>query len=345
MLGNNISLARKNMSNQGQLASAVCWILTDGKIGMENQGLAVAEAVGLPIIMKRARRTGLWRHLPTHWQVHAPPEQLLRQLSRASDTLMPPWPRLLISIGRNSVPLALSIRRLARGATFALHIQNPKVPPNLFDLVAAPSHDGMDPARVLVTLGAPHRVTADRLAAEAPAYAGLIQHLPHPRLAVLLGGNSKGFRFDARTASQLAQTLTGWAGNTAGSLLITPSRRTPQDALTVLKSELAAIPHYFWEGKTANPYFAFLALADAILATSDSVNMVTEAAGTGKPVYIYHLPGHSARIAAFHRAMEQHGATRRFAGSMDSWSYPAVNDTHLIAGAVRRALCLETAEP
>jgi len=111
--------------------------------------------------------------------------------------------------------------------------------------------------------------------------------------------------------------------------------------MAALTAALGDAPKLIWTGDGPNPYFAFLGLADAILATSDSVNMVTEAAGTGKPVYVYPLPGRSTRIARFHAAMERHGATRPFAGTLDSWSYAPVNDTERIAGVVRQRLGLE----
>lgn len=314
------------------------WILTDGSVGMENQGLAVAEAVGLPVSLKRVRRADPWRLLPTALQILVPPRALIPA------GLTPPWPRLLISIGRRSVPLALAIRKRAGGATFALHIQNPQVPPRLFDLVAAPVHDGLAAPGVVTTLGAPHRVTPQKLSAEAASFKSETKSLPRPFLTVLLGGDSRGFRFDLETARRMGRALAALARKTGGSLLITPSRRTPAEAGAALREALAGLPHLYWAGKGPNPYFGYLGLADAIVVTADSVNMVTEAAGTGKPVYVYPLPGHSARLARFHAAMARHGATRPFTGALDSWSYAPVNDTEVIAGAVRRALGIGAAE-
>ena len=83
--------------------------------------------------------------------------------------------------------------------------------------------------------------------------------------------------------------------------------------------------------------------ADAIVVTEDSVNMVTEAAGTGKPVYVQRLKGRSNRLGRFHELMQERGATRPFAGKIESWSYVPINDTEVVAGVIRRALGLETA--
>ena len=84
------------------------------------------------------------------------------------------------------------------------------------------------------------------------------------------------------------------------------------------------------------------ATADAIVTTEDSVNMVTKATCTGKPVYVQRLKGSSTRLGRFHELMRERGATRPFAGKIESWSYVPINDTELVAAAMRRSLGLET---
>ena len=92
----------------------------------------------------------------------------------------------------------------------------------------------------------------------------------------------------------------------------------------------------------ATPYLAFLSLADAIVVTEDSVNMVTEATGTGKPVYIQPMSGRSARLSRFHVLMRERGATRPFEGHVDPFDYAPVNDTEAVAAPIRAALGLDS---
>jgi mitochondrial fission protein ELM1 len=315
------------------------WIVTDGSVGMEAQGIAVAEAVGLPFVLKRVRVKGAMRLLPARLQIYLPPRWLLRFVD-SGEPLGEPWPRLVISIGRRSVPVALAIKRA--GQAFGLHIQNPKVPPQLFDLVAAPVHDDFAGPNVVTTFGAVHSVTAARLAEAAKRFAPRVEPLPHPRIAVLLGGESAAFSFPPELAASLGQKLASLVRDTGGSLLVTPSRRTRSDSLDALSAAIEDAPHLVWDGAGENPYFAFLALSDAIVTTEDSVNMVTEAAGTGKPVYVERLKGGSRRLARFHELMRERGATRPFEGKLEKWTYAPVNDTEVVASAVRRALHLET---
>ena len=119
-----------------------------------------------------------------------------------------------------------------------------------------------------------------------------------------------------------------------GSLIITPSRRTSPEALRVLKEALANVPYFLWDGQGDNPYFGILGLADFLVVTCDSVNMVSEAASTGKPVYVVDLPGGSEKFGRFHRALREDGITRPFTGKLQSYSYVPPDDMALVAGRV-----------
>ena len=313
------------------------WVLTDGSVGMEAQGIAVAEAVGLPFRLRRVRVGGARGLVPAPFQLLLRPTKLLASV-KSDAPLEAPWPRLVISIGRRSVPIAIALKRLS--GAFAVHIQNPKVPARLFDLVAAPVHDDFTGPNVITTFGAVHRVSPDRIAAEAERFAPKFTALPHPRIAVLLGGTSQAFSFDADDAEAFGAKLAALARANGASLLVTPSRRTDPAAVAALSKAIAEVPHFVWDGSGENPYLALLGLADTILVTGDSVNMVTEAAGTGKPVYVQPLRGRSRRLSRFHDLMRDRGATRLFECKIESWAYPPINDTELVAAAIREALNL-----
>lgn len=306
---------------------------------MEAQGIAVAEAVGLPYSLKRVRVAGVMRYVPARLQIYFPARRLLASVV-SSEPLTAPWPRLVISVGRRSVPIALAIKTVA--GAFGLHIQNPKVPAGRFDLIAAPLHDGFTGPNVINTFGAVHSVTRERLNDAAASFAGRVDPLPHPRVAVLLGGESAAFSFPPEDAGAFGEKLADIARASGGSLLVTPSRRTSPEAMRALASAIAELPHFIWDGSGANPYYAFLAAADVIVATEDSVNMVTEATGTGKPVYVQRLNGRSRRLSRFHELMRARGATRPFEGRIESWSYAPINDTELVGSAIRKALGLDT---
>ena len=119
---------------------------------------------------------------------------------------------------------------------------------------------------------------------------------------------------------------------------VTPSRRTGKENEAILRERLKSVPAWIWDGTGENPYTGMLALADTILATADSVSMVTEACATGKPVYVIELAGYSRRQGRFHRALEAAGITRPFAGTLERWSYQPIYDAERVAAEVRRLL-------
>lgn len=294
--------------------------------------MGLAEAVGLPCTVKRIRPRVPWRWLP--------PQLWIAPLAAIGgpDRLEPPWPRLLIATGRPTVAPAAAARRRAGAGVFAVQIQNPGIRPDRFDLVVAPRHDRLNARNAVATRGALHRVTPERLREAARTFAPAVAHLPRPLVAVLVGGGNRAYRFGAAEAARLARGLAALSRSGAG-LAVTPSRRTGAAAESVLRNALAGLPALVWDGVGANPYYGYLGLADAVVATSDSVSMASEAASTGKPLWIEHLPGGSDKFRAFHDALERDGVSRRFTGGpLESWTYPPLDDTSAVAAEVRRRL-------
>ena len=117
--------------------------------------------------------------------------------------------------------------------------------------------------------------------------------------------------------------------------MITPSRRTGQENLEILKDSLRNSPVYLWDETGDNPYYGMLGLADAVVVTCDSVNMVSEACSTGKPVMVIDLPGGSDKFRRFHQALRDDGMIRPFNGHIESWKYPPLEDMRLVADRIR----------
>ena len=226
------------------------------------------------------------------------------------------------------------IKRASKGKTFVVILQNPRVNPNQFDLVWAPAHDELTGPNVISTLVSPHRLTRERLRDEAAIWEPKLAHLPRPRVAVLVGGKNAIYDFDEAAAEKFAAQLAALTDKEGVSLMVTPSRRTGDPQTQIIKDALTAKPAYVWDGTGDNPYFGFLGQADAVIVTSDSVNMVGEAAFTGKPVYVVELEGHSAKFRRFLDAIYQKGAARPFVGALESWEYAPLNATHDIAEAI-----------
>ena len=259
----------------------------------------------------------------------------LSALSRDGDRLVGSWPDLLIASGRKSAAPAAAVRRRSGGRTFAVQIQNPGLAPDRFDLVVAPRHDRLAGPNVMSTKGSVHGLTRDLLDRAAGRQEAGVAHLERPLVFVAVGGPNRVYRFGAAQARALGRQL----AQLPGSLLVTVSRRTGPEATAALRHELDAARSRFWDGAGDNPYRAWLGLADAVVVTSDSVNMATEACITGKPVHVAHLDGGSAKFRAFHALLEHDGHTRPFRNRIDlAWQPAVLDDATAVAARIRRML-------
>lgn len=312
-----------------------CWVVTDGRAGMENQALGLAEALArltpLRIVVKRISIRAPWRRAPRIlW-----PDPFTT-LSRKGHLLRPPFPALWIACGRLTVPLSIAMKRRSP-STFVVQTQNPHARSSLFDLVVPPLHDRLTGANVFPILGAPGRVTRAAIVAAAETLAPEIDRLPAPRVVALIGGPNRVYRMNNACIDRIAGALKTIADSGAG-VIVAPSRRTGAARIERLKTALAGAPVIFLESMTGsgNPYLGALGLADHLLVTADSVNMACEAAATGKPVHILALDGRGGKFARFHAALERAGAARPFAGRLDNWTYEPLDETSRAADEILR---------
>ena len=309
-------------------------VVTDGRAGIENQALGLAEAIARLEPAEIDVRRVAWREPFDGLPARA---KRLSMLALGADALDPGCD-LWIGCGRASLPLSIRAKRQAAGP-FVVQVQDPRLPPKLFDMVVAPAHDRLDGDNVLEIIGSPHRVTPERLAEAASAFARRIDPLPRPRIAAMIGGRSKAFDLTAAHAGRLGRRIADAVAAAQGSLMLTYSRRTPEAAKAAMSAVLAETPGWIWDGEGENPLFAFLSAADHILVTEDSANMATEAASTGKPVHL--LPMVPLRPAPkFDRlrtSLSEAGAARPFAEPLQTWTYGPLDETRRAAVAVLEA--------
>ncbi|WP_332641028.1 mitochondrial fission ELM1 family protein [Brevundimonas sp.] len=313
------------------------WVVSDGRIGMENQALGLAEAVQrltpADISVRRIRWRPLFDKLPSALKASW-------MLDLSSDSTEPAagetWPALWIATGRSTLPMSARVRAASGGRTFVVQTQDPRWRDAAYDLIVAPAHDRIEGPNVLSITGSPHRVTPERLAEGSAAFADRLEPLPRPRVAALIGGRSKAFDLPEAHAADLAGRIAGAVEAAGGSLMLTFSRRTPEAAKAAMTARLAHLPGLIWDGAGPNPYFAFLDQADHVLVTEDSANMAAEAASTGKPVHILPMiPLKAAdKFARLHADLRERGAARPFDGTLERWSYEPLDETARAARTV-----------
>ncbi len=267
------------------------WLLLSDKTGDNAQLMAVAEQ--LP-----------WAYQIKHVAVREPYKLgkpkiagSLHHVDQAqSDALQPPWPDLVIAIGRRMSMVALWIQEQSKGRTKIALLGPPKGLAHRFDL-AVVSEQYRQPRRAnLLRIKYPlQRIDEAAISAEAEAWRGEFAALPKPLIAVMVGGLTKAVRFDAATARRLARDLTELLARDGGSLVVTTSRRTPPEVTRILKDDLPsnAILYDWSPTGDRNPYRALLGLADRFVVTSDSLSMLMETSRLGRPLAIYRLPSSS----------------------------------------------------
>ena len=231
-----------------------------------------------------------------------------------------PGPALWMATGRATLPLSARVRERSGGKTFVVQTQDPRWNIAAYDLVVAPAHDGVTGSNVLSITGSPHRVTAERLAEGAAAFADRLEPLPRPRVAALIGGQSRAFDLTETHAADLAGRIATAVEAAGGSLMLTFSRRTPEAAKAAMTARLAHLPGLIWDGEGPNPYFALLNFADHILVTEDSANMAAEVASTGPPAHILPIVPLNPpdTITRPHPDLPNRGLARPLRGSTDT---------------------------
>jgi mitochondrial fission protein ELM1 len=267
------------------------WVLAGHRAGENAQVMALAEALGWPFTTQRL----VYRTLAPYALLRAATLAGIRH--GASSPLTPPWPDLVITAGVRNEPVTRWIRDRAAEQgrrVHLIHIGRSWAPVDRFDLIiTTPQYRLAGHPKVLQNATTLHRVTPERLKAEAAAWSPRLAHLPRPHIAVMVGGHSGPYSFDEARARRLAEEANRMARASGGSLLVSTSARTPARAKAALAQALSAPAEIFqWRTQVSeNPYFAFLALAERIIVTGDSIAMLSEACATRKPVYIFDLEG------------------------------------------------------
>ena len=246
----------------------------------------------------------------------------------------PPWPSLLLASGGRVGPVARAIGREAQNRCFVAFFQSPVVSSQHFDFVWAPTHDHLTGKNVFTTLLSPHRITPESLAVEAAKWLPEFAHLPRPWIAVLVGGANSAYQFSRRDVSTLCVRLREALSKTEGSLLVVGSSRTGSWRLAQIRQELDGLSAFIWDHTPPNPYVGVLGLADFIVVTADSVNMLGEALCTYASVYAFVPEGQGGKFTRFLGELVRRDLVRPFRGVLMSWQRDPVNDTLRIAEAL-----------
>ena len=313
-----------------------CWILSDGTIGMELQSIALAEALDLNYEKKIIKPYWLNRILPTLANFPGIP-----LAAEAGEILSLPTPNILITCGRRHAGASIALKRRSKNLTYTIHIQDPRINSKHFDLLIIPEHDPSRGSNIITSKGSLNRITPSLLENEARLFIKETQTLKGKKVAVNIGGNTKNHTIDHIMIKKLVVSLNQFSIDNNCSLMITTSKRSNR----LLQQELCSLTRnpniIVWTSGEPNPYLGFLGIADLVIVTSDSINMISEACSTGKPVYIFPFGKDSKRRNKFIQSMETAGIARYFNGKSENWDYEPLNETTRIAIIIKNRLKAE----
>lgn len=320
------------MANKGK-ASKICWVVTDGKAGMVAQAMGIAEVLGLPIVNKTCSYRLPWSLFPPQWIFNAP-----RFMSKGSDLLESPWPDVLVSCGRQALGASIYVRKQSEGKCFTICVQDPRINSKYFDLIIPMAHDEVRAGNAIISNFSLHKITPERLAIEKDKFP--LDNLQPPFFAILLGGSTHRYAMNQAACIDLTKQIQSILDNSQGTLLITPSRRTPAMLMQMLYEQFKGSNRVvIIDPSKNNPYLSMLAIADCIFVTDDSVNMVSEACATGSKVYILPLLGHvQGKSRMFVDNLLEKKIVELYRGSISITKQPIYNDTLRIAQEIKEIL-------
>lgn len=283
----------------------ICWGITDGSAGMVAQVRALAVAMNIVPEMKIIALKKPWVLLPNIFYNGCFLKFVLPYALRDTKNIEKPYPEMIVSCGRKAALVSAAIKR-SQPSVKVVHIQDPQMSYRNFDVVVAMEHDKIEGKNVIKTRFALHSISPETLGSACEIFMPHFAAYPRPHIAVLLGGSTNKYKLTKVRMETVIVDLQEWLAGTKGSLLITPSRRTGTENIADLMKAFEGSKNvYIYDGKGENPYMGLLACADEIIVTNDSVNMMSEAFATGKPVTILELEGHeNTKPARFAKMMK-----------------------------------------
>lgn len=259
------------------------WVLIDHRVGSATQAISLAERLGISFKVKNIKYNFL--ALLPNCLLGA--SQLHVDVGASSSLKNEPLPKAIISAGRRTASVALSLKKLDPNIK-VIQIMKPFLPAKKFDLIILPQHDNYKPHtnNTFITIGALHNAQ-QKMSEAAPIFANNYPELSK-FIALMIGGNTKQYKFSRKDAEELAASVVAISANHGMPVFISFSRRTPDEVKEVFRGTFEW-PHIIYDpisSKETNPYYGMLASASFIITTADSISMCSEASASGKPLYI-----------------------------------------------------------
>jgi len=301
-------------------------LLTEGMHGMISQVEGLAKALDLDFIHEKIELNNFWKLLPPKI---TPVQNFVFKNKIDQDF------NVLISCGRKSVIPSVYLKNKYKNKIINIHIQNPKVSLNNFDFIVVPEHDGLIGKNVLTSKGAIHYLTNDELEQNESYLKSRVDN-QKKIVTLIIGGPNKYYSYDDKIIDKVFVKIENNFIKKNYQAIIIPSMRTPKNIIEKAKN-------YFDKNQIVIPdvdkkaYLSSLKLADHIVVTCDSTSMISEAAITGKPIYVVQMPTikSNQRFKEFFNLFESLNIIKNLETSIESWDYKKLDETNRISSYIK----------
>jgi len=304
-------------------------LLTEGLHGMISQVEGLAKALDLDYFHEKIELNSPWNLVPPSL---TPKKKFIfkNQINKDYD--------VIISCGRKSVIPSIVLKKNSNKKIVNIHIQNPKVSIQNFDIVVVPDHDSLNGSNVIISKGAIHYLTLDEIDKAKDYLASKIEKQKEV-VTLILGGPTKYYNYDNESMIQIFSKINKQIIERSMQLIIIPSNRTPKKIIQFAK-EYFNKNRLIVDNVDKQAYLSSLALAKYIIVTCDSSSMISEAALTGKPVYVAMIPAmrNDKRFKKFRDLLESMNIIRKLEDNLDTWSYEKLDETNRIAQQIKEKL-------
>ncbi len=304
-------------------------LLTEGLHGMISQVEGLAKALDLDYFHEKIELNKPWNLLPPSF---TPIKKFVfkNQINKDYD--------LIISCGRKSIIPSIFLKKNSNKKIINIHIQNPKVSLEHFDFVVVPDHDSIDGPNVLMSKGAIHYLTINEIN-QAKEYLENKIEKEKDVLTLILGGPTKYYNYSNENIIQIFSKINKQILEKDLQLIVIPSNRTPEKIIQFAK-EYFSKNRLIVDTVDKQAYLSSLALAKYIIVTCDSSSMISEAALTGKPLYVAMIPATRSdkRFQKFRNLLQSMNIIRKLEDGLDTWNYEKLDETNRIAKIIKEKL-------
>ena len=301
-------------------------LLTEGLHGMISQVEGLAKALNLEYFHEKIELNNFWKLIPPSL---TPVKKYVfkNNIEKEFD--------IIISCGRKSVIPSIYLKKNSNKKIINIHIQNPRVSLNNFNYIIAPEHDGISGKNVISSKGALHYLTIEEIE-KSRDYLQNKSNTKKDILTLILGGPTKYYNYSTQNIKSIFSNIKNLTEKNNLHLIVIPSNRTPLETVSLAKSELMKDTTII-ETVDKKAYLSALCLAKYIVVTCDSSSMISEAALTGKPVYVAMIETkrNDKRFKKFRKLFENMNILRKLDDKLETWSYEKLDEANRVSKLIK----------